>query len=225
MRFKLDPVFEIGGDGIPARRDTEEAVISATKYAVPFVFACYISFTIFASLITGSAEMNTSYFGSFSSIPAISGLMWITRVSIGLVALLFISAKWRWKGSRKEIARNTAAVLRDATFFVFMAALVIIDITLMTGDPSNGWVARFTDGIHVIVIPAWVDLAVCGSVAVMSGIQLAASISASRVRIGLEKAFADPAMGGKIVVSGGTRFECTDTPLGKMCRIAGRDSL
>jgi len=222
MQFKFDPVFEIGDDGIPARRDTEEIIISTTKYIVPFVFACYISFTVFAAAITGSVEMNTSYLGGFKSIPVINGLMWITRISMGLVVLLFMLSKWRLHGEKKEFARNTVVVLRDMTFFIFMAALVIIDITLMTGDPSNNWVARFTDGVHVIVIPAWIDLAVQGLVAVISGIQLVASISMSRVRLGLERAFSDPTMGGKVVVSGDTRFECVDTSLGKMCRIASK---
>lgn len=81
MRFKFDPVFEIGDDGIPERRDIEEKIVSATTYAVPFIFACYISFTIFAAIITGSVEMNFSYFTMFSSIPAANVISWITKIS------------------------------------------------------------------------------------------------------------------------------------------------
>jgi hypothetical protein len=220
MRFKFDPVFEIGDDGIPERRDVEEKIVSATTYAVPFIFACYISFTVFAAIITGSVEMNFSYFTMFSSIPAANVISWITKISMGIVVLLFLLTKIRFKGGQKSIARNTIAILREVTFAGYMAATVIVDIMLVTGDPSNNWIARFTDGVHIIVIPAWVDLAICGSVAIMSFVQLAATTSLSRVRIGLERAFSDPTMGGKVVVSGTTRFECIDTPIGKMCRIA-----
>jgi hypothetical protein len=111
-------------------------------------------------------------------------------------------------------------MLRDACFFIIMAAVAIADITVLA-DPVASWVFHFSLNGLVLEIPAWIDLCVMFPVIVTIVAKFVAHVKDAMQWHSLENDMhVESGVGKSVITFDAKKFSCVETTRGRICKIA-----